>query len=81
MSLTISDDVLKQARMTEREFMVEMACHLFDTDKLGFHAAARMAGLDRLHFENELRHRRIAIYRPTPEDLEEDLENLRRLGS
>jgi predicted HTH domain antitoxin len=80
MGLTISDNTLTQANLDEAKARIELACRLFDADKLGFHAAMRFAGLDRVHFENEIRARRIAIYRPTVEDLEDDLENLRRLG-
>jgi predicted HTH domain antitoxin len=81
MPLVISDDVLRQAGMDEQAMLVEVACRLFDAGKLRFHVAMRMAGLDRIAFEDELRARNIAIYRPTVDDLRQDLETLRRMGS
>lgn len=80
MPLTITDDTLRAMGMDEWQARIEIACRLFDAEKLGFHAAMRMAGLDRIGFEDELRTRRIAIYRPTVEDLRHDLETLDRMG-
>ena len=79
MPLTISDEVLKQAKLTEREALIEFACSLFDAERLNVHEAARLAGMERYPFEAELAKRDIAIYRPTVEDLRHDLEVLERL--
>lgn len=81
MAVTIDATMLAQANLDERKARIELACRLFDAGRLGFHAAMRLAGMDRVHFENELRARRIAIYRPTVQEFEQDLENLRRLGN
>lgn len=67
--------------MSEREARVEIASRLFDAGKLGFHAAMRLAGLDRIEFEQSLAARGIAIYRPTADDLHDDLAALRRMGA
>ncbi len=79
MTLTIPDDILKQAGLTEADALLEFACRLYDADKLGLSMAGRLAGLDRVHFEIELRKRGIAVWRPTVEDFEKDMETLRRL--
>ena len=80
MALTITDEELRAIGMSAPEAKVEIACRFFDAGKVGFHAAMRLAGLDRIGFEQSLRTRGIAIYRPTVEDLREDLAALRRMG-
>ncbi len=80
MPLTLSDEVLKQAGLTEQEARVEFACHLFDTGKLALWPAAQLAGMTRVEFEDELNQRRIPIYRMTLEEFQSDLKTLRELG-
>jgi len=80
MPVVIPDETLRAAGLTEREAVVEIACHLFETGKLALWPAARLAGLSRSDFEAELGLRKIAVYRPTVEDLAEDLAALERLG-
>src|SRR3954471_5788726 len=54
MPLTISDEVLNQLKMDEREARIEIACRLFDAGKLSKPAACRFTGLSRVEFEGEL---------------------------
>ena len=63
MPVTISDETLKQAGLSEREALVEIACRLYDADKLRLFPAARMAGMSRAEFESELLSRGIAVLR------------------
>jgi predicted HTH domain antitoxin len=63
MTLTIPDDILQQAGLTEHEALVEFACRLFDAGRLPLAAAARLAALSRAEMEDELGRRGIAIYR------------------
>jgi predicted HTH domain antitoxin len=80
MVLNIPDNLLQQAGFAdEREALVEFACRLFDAGRLPLWPAAQLAGLTRSQFEQELRHRGIAIYRPTIEEFEEDLRTIRKL--
>jgi predicted HTH domain antitoxin len=81
MLLTISDDTLKSAGMTELEMQIEIACRLFDANKLALWPAAQLAGISRAEFEDELAQRNIPVFRPTIEDLELDLRNLSKLGA
>lgn len=81
MAFTIPDDILKQAGLTEREALIEFACRLFDADKLDLFTAGRLAGLSRVELENELRARRIAPYRPTAQDILDDVAALKRMGA
>ena len=84
MGLLLPDDILKQAGVTEKDALAELACRLFDSDKLDFPTAARLAGLDRVGFERELRARGLPVVHISEEDYEEDratvahLEKLRR---
>lgn len=79
MTLHIPDDILKAAGLTEREALVEFACRLFDAGRIDLPTGARLAGLTRPAFENELAARGMAAYRPTPDDLKEDLATIEHL--
>jgi len=81
MTLSIPEDILKEAGLTERDALIEFACRLFDAEKLDLNTAARLAGMERVHFEIELRNRKIPIYRPTVEEFRQDMETIRRLGA
>ena len=80
LTLSLSDEVLQQAGMSAEEARIEIACRLFDAEKLALWPAAQLAELSRVAFEEELHRRRIPIYRPTIADLKADLETLDRLG-
>jgi predicted HTH domain antitoxin len=80
MPLTIPDEVLQQTELTEREAVIEIACRLFDAGKLHLWPAAKWLGMTRMEFEDELLKRKIPLYRPTVEDLREELAAMDRLG-
>ncbi|MDR3636980.1 MAG: UPF0175 family protein [Isosphaeraceae bacterium] len=80
MPVVISDETLQEAGLSEQEARVEFACHLFDQDRLTLWKAAELAGLTRPEFEEELSRRKIPLYRPTAEDVVDDLAALKRLG-
>lgn len=79
MPLVITDDQLGAMKMDEQSARVEIACRLFDAERLSLPAAAKFAGLSRAAMEGELRNRAIAIYRPTIADVRRDLDVLRSL--
>jgi len=80
MPLTIPDDLLAAAGLSERDARIEIACRLYDAGKLAIPAATRWTGLTRTEFEEELLRRKLPLCRPTEEDLNQDLETLQRLG-
>ncbi len=80
MPLTLSDDILNEAGLTEEEARVEIACRLFEAQKLALWQAAKLAGMTRTQFEGELLERRIPLYRPTIADIEAELAAMERLG-
>jgi len=79
MPLTIPDQLLNESGLSEREARIEIACWFYDANKLTMPTATRWTGLGRVEFEGELLERKIAISRPTTEDLKQDIETLRRL--
>jgi predicted HTH domain antitoxin len=81
MPLMISNEELQKLGMTEKELRIELACRLFDIGKLHLWPAAQFAGLNRVEMEGELLQRKIPIYRPTVEDLEQDLAAIKRFRS
>jgi len=80
MSLIVPDFVLKAAGMNEQEALVEIACRLFEAGRLPLWTAAKMAKRTRVEFEQDLLDRRIPLYCPTEQDLQDELDALDRLG-
>src|SRR5262245_44850549 len=80
MPVVIPDETLEAAGLTEREAVIEIACHLFNSGKLALWPAAKLAGMRRGEFEAELGRRKIAVYRPTEQNFADDLAALNRLG-
>jgi predicted HTH domain antitoxin len=80
MPLMIDDDLLNAAGLSAEEARVEIACRLFEAGKLALWPAALWARLDRVEFENELRRRKIPLYRPNWEQIESEIRGMQRLG-
>ncbi len=80
MPLVISDEMLRDAGVTENEAKLELACRLFDAGRLTLVRAARWAGVDRGTLEDALLQRGLPIYRPTIRDIEVDLATVEQLG-
>jgi predicted HTH domain antitoxin len=81
MTLKIPDDLLLAARLDEHEVLVELACHLFDRERLSLGQAARLAELGRTEFEDELHLRHIAIYRYGEEEFRQDQDAIAKMRS
>ena len=79
MSITFSEEVLKQAHMTNEELAVEMAVHLFEIEKLTFWQAARMAGMNHWDFQQLLGSRQIPLHYGV-EEFEKDVQTLKAKG-
>lgn len=80
MPLTISDELLDAAGLSAETARVEIACRMFEAGKLALWPAAQWAGLSRVEFENELRRRKIPLYRPTWEQIEGEIRGMEQLG-
>jgi predicted HTH domain antitoxin len=78
MVITISDEVLKAARLDEQGLKRELAVALFERERLTMGQAASLAELSHLEFQQVLADRRIPVHYG-PNEFEEDLNTLRDL--
>jgi predicted HTH domain antitoxin len=81
MPAIISDEFLRAAGLTEQEARTELACRLYDAQRIGKGLAARLAGLTRLEFEDELVKRGLPVIRYTEQMWEQDLRTLGLLNA
>jgi predicted HTH domain antitoxin len=57
MTLTIPDRVLQDSGLSERDFLIEIACRLYDAHVIEQPEAVRLSGLSRVEFWAELERR------------------------
>lgn len=79
MSIVISEDILYATRMTEAEFLQEVAISLYEKGKLSLGKASKLAQMGRIQFQLLLASRQIPINYGI-EDFEADLKTLHDLG-
>jgi len=80
MSLTITNDQLRDAGLSEGEAQIEIACRLYEAEKISMPTAVRWSGLSRPEFEEALLSRGLWLLRPRIEDIESDIAALREIG-
>jgi predicted HTH domain antitoxin len=76
--ITIPDDFLEAAGLTERECLIELAVQLYSQRRIKIGHALRLSQLTRREFEEELARRDISLY--SVKDLDDDVTALRELG-
>jgi predicted HTH domain antitoxin len=79
MPVLISDEFLTHAGLSEQEAKIEIACRLYDAQKIGKGVAARFAGMSRDEFEDALIARGLPRMRYTEDMLAQDLETVEHL--
>jgi predicted HTH domain antitoxin len=79
MPITIPDEVLTAAHITEPELKQELALTLFQQERLTLSQASRLAELDQLAFQALLAERQIPIHYGI-EEFRADLRTLRQMG-
>ncbi len=79
MPLTISDEQLSEAGISEQDARVEVACRLYDAGRLSLLQGMRWSNLSRVQFEAALIERGLPVYRITQQDLDEDLATIETL--
>ena len=77
MSVTISDEVLAAARMSEEELKRELAVTLFQQERLTLAQASRVAEVSQLAFQALLAERQIPVHYGV-EEFREDVRTLQR---
>lgn len=73
--MTITDDILLAAHLTEAELRVELAVALFREERLTLAQASRLAEMDQLTFQAVLADRKISVHYGVDE-FHEDLRTL-----
>jgi len=79
MLVTISDEVLTAAHISEPEVKQELAVALFHQERLTLAQASRLAEMTQLAFQALLADRQIPIHYGI-EEFHEDLRTLRQMG-
>ncbi|HUO10470.1 MAG TPA: UPF0175 family protein [Phycisphaerae bacterium] len=74
LTLNVPDDVLK--RVSEQEMRVELACRLFDSQRLTKFEACELAGMSREEFDAALKVRNLPVMRYTEEMFREDMRHV-----
>lgn len=81
MPLTISDQLLQEAGLSQAEAQIEIACRLYDSGKLTMPQATRWAGLTRTEFEAALLQRHLPLIRVDEQYWRQEVVGLTRPGS
>ena len=79
MPMTIDDELLEAAGFTELDARIEVACRMYDAEKLSMSQARRWSGLSRVEFECALIDRGLPVYKVTQQDMDEDMATLEKL--
>ena len=80
MDLLIKNEVLERAEITAEELLIEIAVHLYDTERLSIGQARSLCEMDILSFQKELSKRDVYM-KYDIEDLETDLRNIEYIKS
>lgn len=75
MAILITDEVLENVQMSGSEFLIDIACYMYEKKKLSMGKARTLSNLDQISFQKELGKRSIDIHY-NEEDLKVDLDNL-----
>ena len=79
MTIQISEEILSIAEFTPQEFLIEIATHLYNINKLTMGQARKLANLDQISFQQELSKRDIYI-KYSVVDFENDLKSIQELN-
>lgn len=79
MSLVISDELLKAAKVSEDELIQEIVLLLFQQDKLTLGKASHLLGMNQMEFQKLLASRKICLHYDV-EEFREDIKSLQARG-
>ena len=78
MHLTLSDDVILAANLSEADLRLALALALFQDGRITLAQGARLASLDRLAFQQQLAARKLKIHYGE-EELDSDMRTIQGL--
>ena len=78
MKLEIPEDIAAAAKLSEKDALIELACRLFDADRLDKATAGRLAGLSRPEFESALKSRGMSIIHIDDEYVRDELNAIEK---
>jgi predicted HTH domain antitoxin len=79
MPLTIPDQLLLEAGLSEQQARLEIACRLYDAGTLTMPQATRWAAISRTEFEAALLERHLPLVRVDEHYWQQEVESLERL--
>ena len=79
MNITLPDDILQSAKISEAELKIEIAILLYRRKKISLGQARRLAGISRIEFQQQLANRGICLNYDL-EALESDIKTLQEWG-
>ena len=79
MPVTISDQLLAEAGLSEKDAKLEIACRLYDAGKLTMPQATRLAEISRVDFEAALLERGLPLLWLDERYWAQEVESLERL--
>ena len=80
MPVTVPDQLLSEAGLSEPDARLEIACRLYDAGKLTMPQATRWAEISRSEFESALLERHLPLVRIDDTYWQQEVEGLERLG-
>ena len=79
MTIEIPDEIVKREDYKIKDFMLDIAVMLYQNKRISLAKAASMVKLNRLEFQAVLADKGVYIHY-TIEDLNKELENLKKIG-
>jgi predicted HTH domain antitoxin len=79
MPVTIPDDIVEAAHITEPEIRQELALALFQQERLTLAQASRLAAVSQVEFQRLLAQRHVPVHYG-PEEFDQDLKTLHEMG-
>ena len=79
LTIDIPDEVVARENLSDATIRIELACRLFDAQKLSKAEACRLAGMDRMDFEEALIARGLPVLRYNAEMFAQDLAAVEKM--
>jgi len=81
MPIVITNELLSEAGLSERDALLEIACRLYDAGKLTMPQATRWAGVTRVELESALLQRGLPLVRIDERYWRQEVDTLEQMQS